>query len=44
MSDELPERDADKALAGEYALGLLPAEEAAAFEARLVNEPELRAL
>jgi anti-sigma-K factor RskA len=44
MSDELPERDADKALAGEYALGLLPADEAAAFESRLVNEPELRAL
>jgi len=42
MSDELPERDADKALAGEYALGLLPSEEAAAFESRLVNEPELR--
>lgn len=44
MSDELPERDADKALAGEYSLGLLPPEEAAAFESRLVNEPELRAL
>ena len=44
MSDELPEHDADTALAGEYALGLLPAEEAAAFEARLVTEPELRAL
>lgn len=43
MSDELPDRDADKALAGEYALGLLPADEAAAFESRLVNEPELRA-
>jgi anti-sigma-K factor RskA len=42
MSGELPERDADKALAGEYALGLLPSEEAAAFEARLVNEPDLR--
>lgn len=36
--------DHDKVLAGEYALGLLPEDEAAAFEARLVNEPELRAL
>ncbi|WP_306152651.1 anti-sigma factor domain-containing protein [Roseovarius sp. MMSF_3281] len=44
MSGELPERDADKALAGEYALGLLSAEAAADFEARLVNEPDLRAL
>ena len=44
MSDELPDRDADKALAGEFVLGLLPSEEAAAFEQRLVTEPELRAL
>ena len=44
MSGELPERDADKALAGEYALGLLSADEAAAFERRLGNEPALRAL
>jgi anti-sigma-K factor RskA len=44
MSDQdQPERD-DRVLAGEYALGLLSAEEAAAFEARLVQEPELRAL
>jgi anti-sigma-K factor RskA len=44
MSDALPERDADKALAGEYALGLLPPDEAVAFEARLASEPQLRAL
>lgn len=44
MSDAVPERDADKALAGEYALGLLPPDEAVAFEARLASEPELRAL
>ncbi len=36
--------DEDRALAGEYALGLLSAPEAAAFEARLVHEPGLRAL
>jgi len=35
--------DHDKVLAGEYALGLLPEDEAAAFEARLADEPELRA-
>ncbi len=44
MSDELPERDADKALAGEYALGLLPPDEAVAFEARLASDPQLRAV
>jgi anti-sigma-K factor RskA len=44
MSDALPERDADKALAGEYALGLLPPDEAVAFEARLASDPALRAL
>ncbi|MFK7938908.1 MAG: anti-sigma factor [Roseovarius sp.] len=33
----------DRALAGEYALGLLPEDEQAAFEARLAAEPELRA-
>jgi len=44
MSDEMPERDADKALAGEYALGLLSPEQAAAFESRLAHEPELRVL
>jgi anti-sigma-K factor RskA len=44
MSDQdHPERD-DRVLAGEYALGLLPAEEAAAFEARLREEQDLRAL
>lgn len=44
MSDETPDREADKALAGEYALGLLPPDEAAAFEARLATDPVLRAI
>lgn len=44
MSDQdQPDRDDDRILAGEYALGLLSAEAAAAFEARLTNEPDLRA-
>jgi anti-sigma-K factor RskA len=44
MSDQdQPERD-DSVLAGEYTLGLLSADEAAAFEARLNREPDLRAL
>jgi anti-sigma-K factor RskA len=44
MSDQdQPDRD-DRVLAGEYTLGLLSAEDAAAFEARMVREPELRAL
>ncbi len=34
----------DRVLAGEYALGLMDRDAAAAFEARLVSEPELRAL
>ena len=34
----------DTATAAEYALGLLPADEAEAFEARLASEPALRAL
>ncbi|MEI4233103.1 anti-sigma factor [Roseovarius sp. D22-M7] len=45
MSDQdQPDRDDDRVLAGEYTLGLLSADEAAAFEARLNREPELRAL
>ena len=45
MSDQNPSDPGnDKALAGEYALGLLPSDEAAAFEARLVAEPDLRVL
>ncbi len=36
------DKDDDQALAAEYALGLLSAEEAAAFEARLASEPALR--
>lgn len=44
MSAETTDRDDDVALAGEYALGLLSGAEAAAFEARLAAEPELRAL
>ncbi|HAW47918.1 MAG TPA: hypothetical protein DCX34_11890, partial [Roseovarius sp.] len=44
MSDQdQPDRDEDHILAGEYALGLLSAEEAAAFEARMVRDPDLRA-
>jgi anti-sigma-K factor RskA len=44
MSDpDQPDRDEDRILAGEYALGLLSAEEAAAFEARLGRDPDLRA-
>jgi len=43
MSDrEQPDRDEDMILAGEYALGLLSAEEEGAFEARLAREPALR--
>ncbi len=36
------DKDDDQALAAEYALGLMSAEEAAAFEARLAFEPALR--
>jgi len=43
MSDETPDHEADKALAGEYALGLLSPDEAAAFEARLATDAQLRA-
>jgi anti-sigma-K factor RskA len=44
MSDQdQPERD-DSVLAGEYTLGLLSADEVAAFEARLNREPDLRVL
>ncbi|RKF14957.1 hypothetical protein D6850_08825 [Roseovarius spongiae] len=39
-----PDRDEDRVLAGEYALGLLTPEEAAAFEERMAQDPELRAL
>ena len=39
-----PEYDDDVVRAGEYALGLLSRDEARAFEARLVGEPDLRAL
>lgn len=38
------DEDADRILAGEYALGVLPVDEAAKFEARMASEPELRAL
>lgn len=44
MSDEMPDHEADKAVAAEYALGLLPPDEVAAFEARLAEDPALRAL
>jgi len=44
MSDRDQDRDEDHILAGEYALGLLSAEEAAAFEARMGRDPDLNAL
>ena len=44
MTGAQPYDEDDRVLAGEYALGLLAADAAAAFEARLVGEPELRAL
>lgn len=44
MSAATPPSEDDKVLAGEYALGLLDLGEAAAFEARLVQDPALRAL
>ncbi|MFN3209137.1 MAG: anti-sigma factor domain-containing protein [Roseovarius sp.] len=40
---EVPEKDDDVVLAGEYALGLLSAAEASAFETRLGTDPALRA-
>jgi len=44
MSDrDQPEKDEDHILAGEYALGLLSSKDAAAFEARMVRDPDLRA-
>ncbi|QIE44067.1 hypothetical protein G5B38_00175 [Pseudohalocynthiibacter aestuariivivens] len=45
MSDDQQPYDRDdRVLAGEYTLGLLTPEEVSTFEARLVREPELRAL
>ncbi|MFX0545719.1 anti-sigma factor [Roseovarius sp. S1116L3] len=44
MTAPPPYDEDDRVLAGEYALGLLGHDAAAAFEARLVAEPELRAL
>ncbi|HEY9039921.1 MAG TPA: anti-sigma factor [Roseovarius sp.] len=38
------DEDADRVLAGEYALGLLSPAEAADFEARMARQPHLRAL
>lgn len=38
------DEDADRVLAGEYALGLLPAEDARLFEARMARLPHVRAL
>ncbi|MBK0327304.1 anti-sigma factor [Rhodobacteraceae bacterium F11138] len=43
MSADRDISEEDRALAGEYALGLLDAEAVRAFEARLVSEPALRA-
>lgn len=42
--DQVPPGEDDRILAGEYALGVLDAGEAAAFEARLAREPGLRML
>ena len=39
-----PDKDEDRVLAGEYAIGLLTPDEAAAFAARLAVEPDLRRL
>ncbi|MCZ4351114.1 anti-sigma factor [Roseovarius aestuarii] len=44
MSAAASDRDEDRALAGEYALGLLEPDAAAAFEARLLTDPDLRAM
>lgn len=41
--DDISGPDADRAAAGEFVLGLLPAEQRAAFAARLASEPALRA-
>ena len=41
--DDMSPEEADLALAGEYVLGLLEAEELRSFEARLAAEPSLRA-
>ena len=38
------DEDADRVLAGEYALGLLAPEDAALFDARMAKQPDLRAL
>ncbi|KZY48936.1 hypothetical protein A3731_06140 [Roseovarius sp. HI0049] len=42
MSGTASDPNDDVVLAGEYTLSLLPEDEAAAFEARLASEPELR--
>jgi anti-sigma-K factor RskA len=44
MSAAASDRDDDRALAGEYVLGLLDPADAAAFEARLMQDPDLRAM
>ncbi|MDF0601080.1 anti-sigma factor [Psychromarinibacter sp. C21-152] len=44
MTDANGHNEDDIALAGEYVLGLLPADERRAFEARLRDEPRLRVL
>lgn len=41
--DDISGPDADRAATGEFVLGLLPAEQRAAFAARLASEPALRA-
>lgn len=41
---DTPDKDEDRALAGEYALGLLTPEEAERFALRLADEPDLRSL
>jgi anti-sigma-K factor RskA len=45
MTDQPPyDEDADRVLAGEYALGLLSSQDAAGFERRMAQQPHLHAL
>jgi len=44
MSDKTEHTENDIALAGEYVLGLMSADESAAFQARMAHEPQLKDL